>query len=166
MEITPFSDVLARVSELETLVASTVPQPVQPAPSFASVLSAVQTPSGAGESTVAAAASQLGAAEQPPGSNDGPQIATYRSAVAGAQVGEITSWAQATGRYLPAGSTPEPGDLILFGDQHVGIVESVNPDGSLTTIEGNYDNQVSQVHRMPGEATGYVRPSAGSGSVL
>ena len=196
MEITPFSDVLARVSELETLVASTVPQPVQPAPSFASVLSAVRTPSGAGESTVAAAASQLGAAEQPPGSNDGPQIATYRSAVAGAQVGEpwcayfaswasaqagtplgfdgqglgsvseITSWAQATGRYLPAGSTPEPGDLILFGDQHVGIVESVNPDGSLTTIEGNYDNQVSQVHRMPGEATGYVRPSAGSGSVL
>ena len=106
-----------------------------------------------------------GQSEQPPGSNDGPAIAQYRSAVAGAEAGEpwcayfvswaaaqagaplgeegqglgsvagITSWAQSTGRLLPASATPQPWDLILFGTQHVGIVESVNPDGTLTTIE-------------------------------
>ncbi len=118
---------------------------------------------------------------------DGPAVATYRTAVQGAEEGqpwcadfvswaaaqagkplgdagqglgsvsEITSWAQRTGRYLPAGTAPQPGDLILFGTEHVGLVESVNPDGSLTTIEGNYENAVTRVHRMPGEATGYVR---------
>ena len=46
---------------------------------------------------------------------------------------------------------------MLFGDQHVGIVESVNPDGSLTTVEGNYNQAVSRVNRMPAEATGFVR---------
>jgi CHAP domain-containing protein len=141
----------------------------------------------AGQRALAAAESQVGVAEQPPGSNDGPQLGTYRSAVAGAQPGEpwcayfaswsaaqagaplgangqglgsvseITDWAASTGRLLPAGSTPQPGDLILFGDRHVGLVESVNPDGSLTTVEGNYANAVSRVTRSPVEATGYVR---------
>jgi hypothetical protein len=37
------------------------------------------------------------------------------------------------------------------------MVESVEPDGSLTTVEGNYRNQVSRVHRSPSEATGFVR---------
>jgi hypothetical protein len=145
------------------------------------------TGTGAGARALAAAETQLGVAEQPPGSNDGPQLATYRSAVAGAQPGEpwcayfaswaaaqggqplgasgqglgsvqeIADWASSTGRLLPAGSTPQPGDLILFGDRHVGLVESVNADGTLTTVEGNYANAVSRVTRSPGEATGYVR---------
>jgi hypothetical protein len=200
----PYSDILARVSEIQSLVAQTVPQPVQiptvaPTTSFAQTLAAATdgtmtynaTPlvtSGTGNSNVLAAAeTQVGASEQPPGSNDGPQIATYRTAVAGAQPGEpwcayfaswsaaqagtplgfngeglgsvaqITSWAQQTGRYLPAGSVPQPGDLILFGDEHVGVVQSVNSDGSINTVEGNYENAVTQVHRMPGEATGFVR---------
>jgi hypothetical protein len=139
------------------------------------------------ERLLAAAESQLGVTEQPMGSNNGPQIAEYRSAVAGSEPGEpwcayfaswaaqqageplgstgqglgsvaeITSWAASTGRLLPASATPAPGDLILFGDEHVGIVESVNPDGSLTTVEGNYANAVTQVHREPSEATGYVQ---------
>jgi hypothetical protein len=143
-------------------------------------------PSAAGARLLAAAESQLGVQEQPLGSNDGPQIAVYRSAVAGAQPGEpwcayfaswaaaqageplgsdgqgfgsvaqLTAWASQNGRLLPASATPAPGDLILFGDEHVGIVESVNPDGSLTTVEGNYANAVTQVHRLPSEATGYV----------
>jgi len=129
----------------------------------------------------------VGVTEQPPGSNDGPQIATYRSAVAGAQPGqpwcayfaswaaaqagtplgpngqglgsvsEIASWASSTGKLLPASAAPAPGDLILFGGEHVGIVESVNADGSLTTIEGNSGNGVTRVRRSPGEATGYVQ---------
>jgi hypothetical protein len=139
-----------------------------------------------GSRVLAAAESQLGAAEQPPGSNDGPRLAVYRTAVADAAAGEpwcayfaswaaaragvplgddgqglgsvasIADWAGRTGRLLPAAATPTPGDLILFGDRHVGVVESVAPDGSLTTIEGNYANAVSRVHRSPAEATGYV----------
>lgn len=196
-EAVPFSDVVSRVSELEALVASSLGQaPPVTAPvsgaSFATALTAATTatvpPGGtAASGIVRAAEGQVGQVEQPPGSNDGPQIALYRSAVQGAQAGqpwcayfvswaaaqagsplgdagqglgsvsEIASWAQRTGRYLPAGSPPQPGDLILFGAEHFGLVESVNADGSLTTIEGNSSDAVSRVHRMPGEATGYVR---------
>ena len=199
-----FTDVVSRVSELQTLAVSTLGQPT-PAPTaapaavggspFAQALLAAgmtysappASGSGSGSAVLAAAESQVGQAEQPPGSNDGPAIAGYRSAVQGAQAGEpwcayfaswaaqqagtpigdagqglgsvaeITDWAQRTGRYLPAGSTPQPGDLILFGTDHVGVVESVNPDGSLTTVEGNYDQAVSRVQRQPSEATGFVR---------
>ena len=213
-----FDDVLARISQLDALLTSTAPQvpaqtqsvaPATPSLSFADLLAGASstttvaaampyadtaTSTGSGSGVLAAAESQLGVTEQPPGSNDGPQIATYRSAVAGAQAGEpwcayfvswasaqagtplgfagqgigsvagITSWAQQTGRYLPAGSVPQAGDLILYGDQHVGIVESVNPDGSLTTVEGNYANGVNRVHRLPSEATGYVRVGDASAS--
>jgi CHAP domain-containing protein len=133
---------------------------------------------------LAIAKSQLGVTEQPPGSNDGPQISMYRSAVAGSYAGapwcayfvswaaaqagvplgsngqglgsvaEITDWAKSTGRFT---ETPQPGDLILFGTEHVGIVESVNPDGTLTTVEGNTSNGVYERQHLPSEATGYVR---------
>ena len=133
---------------------------------------------------LAIAKSQLGVTEQPPGSNDGPQISMYRSAVAGSYAGapwcayfvswaaaqagapigangqglgsvsEITDWAKSTGRFT---QTPQPGDLILFGTEHVGIVESVNPDGTLTTVEGNTSNGVYERRHLPSEATGYVR---------
>jgi hypothetical protein len=74
-------------------------------------------------------------------------------------VGDIWSWAQQTGRAIPNGPgvTPTPGDLIVFGDHHVGIVDKVLPNGDIQTIEGNYSNKVSQVVRSPGEATGYVQ---------
>jgi hypothetical protein len=140
-----------------------------------------------GANALAAAQSQVGASEQPPGSNDGPQLAVYRTAVAGAAAGQpwcatfvswaaaqagapigdngsgsasvaaIADWASRTGRLMPASSTPSPGDLIVFGDRHIGIVESVNADGSLTTVEGNHASAVSRVQRSPSEATGYVR---------
>jgi hypothetical protein len=145
--------------------------------------------SGAAQAIVQIASSQVGQSEQPPGSNDGPAIAQYRTATQGAAagepwcayfaswvarqagepigsqgqglgyVGDIWSWAEQTGRAIPNGSgvTPTPGDLIVFGDHHVGIVKQVLPNGSIETIEGNYDNQVSQVVRGAGEATGYVR---------
>ena len=38
-----------------------------------------------------------------------------------------------------------------------GIVQAVNPDGSLTTVEGNASNAVSVEHHSSGEATGFVR---------
>lgn len=141
----------------------------------------------AGERMLSAAQGELGVAEAPPGSNDGERIATYRSAVAGSYAGapwcayfvswaaaqagtpigdtgqgygavsQIADWGARTGRLLPAGAEPQPGDIILFGGAHVGLVESVNPDGSLTTVEGNSSQAVSRVQRQRGEATGFVR---------
>jgi hypothetical protein len=76
-------------------------------------------------------------------------------------VSDVWSWGQSTGRAVANGPgvVPRPGDLIVFGSEHVGLVESVLPDGRIQTIEGNYSNQVSRVTRGAGEATGYVRMS-------
>jgi hypothetical protein len=146
---------------------------------------------GGASAIVRIAEGEVGQAEQPPGSNDSPRIATYRSATVGAAagepwcayfvswvaqqagmplgdhgqglgyVGDIWNWAQSTARAIPNGPgvRPNPGDLIVFGDHHVGIVEQVNADGSIQTIEGNYSDKVSRVTRGAGEATGYVRMS-------
>lgn len=120
--------------------------------------------------------------------NDGAAIAKYRSSTRGAYPGapwcayfvswaaqqagaplgeegqgygsvrEIRAWAQRTGRVVPAGEKPRPGDLILFGNEHMGIVESVDPaTGVIRTIEGNASNMVRRVERQPGEATDFVR---------
>jgi cell wall-associated NlpC family hydrolase len=193
------SDVLARIAQIEAL-ASPAFAPAPPvavdgtvAPtSFADALTqatgSTPAPSGNdGARVLAAAESQVGQAEQPPGSNDGPAIAQYRGAVAGAVAGapwcayfaswaaaqagvpigdggqglgavsQIADWAQRSGRLVPSGITPQPGDLILFGTVHVGVVESVAADGTLTTIEGNEGDAVTRRTREPGEATGYVR---------
>ena len=134
-----------------------------------------------------AAQAEVGHAEHPPGSNDGPRLGSYRAAVAGAAPGQpwcayfvswaaaqagaplgeggqgygavsqVAAWAQRTGRMVPPGESPLPGDIILFGDRHIGIVESVMADGSLVTVEGNSSHAVSRVTRQPGEATGFVR---------
>jgi hypothetical protein len=146
---------------------------------------------GGGERVLAAAESQVGQTEQPPGSNESPAIAAYRTATAGAEPGapwcayfaswaarqagepigpsgqglgsvsEIWSWAQSAGRAVSNGPgvVPRPGDLIVFGGEHVGIVREVLPDGRIATIEGNYDNRVSANVRSAGEATGYVSMS-------
>jgi hypothetical protein len=140
-----------------------------------------------GAKALEVAQAEIGQAEQPPGSNDSPRIAVYRSAVQGAAAGQpwcayfvswaaaqagaplgdhgqglgavaqIEDWARSTGKLLPADATPRPGDLILFGSQHVGIVESVGADGTITTVEGNSGNAVRRRERAPGEATGFVR---------
>jgi hypothetical protein len=144
----------------------------------------------AGPRAVQIAAGEVGQAEQPPGSNDSARIAQYRQATAGSGVGPwcayfvswaaaqagtplgesgqgfgsvdaLYSWAQRTGRAVPAASgvPPQPGDLIVWGSQHIGIVESVAPDGSMTTVEGNSSNMVARrTHAAGGDgATGYVR---------
>jgi hypothetical protein len=202
---------LARIAQIETMLvppaASTSPATATPASTatgatpptggtFMSALQSAMAPSAVGSTggsgasaMVSIAEGEVGQTEQPPGSNDSPRIALYRTATAGAQagepwcayfvswvarqageplgaqgqgfgyVGDIWNWAQQTGRAIPNGPgvVPTPGDLIVFGDHHVGIVEKVLPDGSIQTIEGNYSNQVSRVIRGPGEATGYVR---------
>lgn len=143
---------------------------------------------GGGARALAFAQAEVGVTEQPPGSNDAPRIAEYRTATAGSGVGpwcayfvswaarqagaplgeagqgfgavsSVWGWAQRTGRALPAGSTPQPGDLIVWGGRHIGIVESVDAAGRIHTIEGNSSNAVTRrVHDPSGDgATGYVR---------
>jgi hypothetical protein len=138
---------------------------------------------------VAAAEGEVGQAEQPPGSNDSPRIAEYRTATSGSGVGPwcayftswaaqqagiplgeagqgfgsvdaVTSWAQRTGRFIPAGTAaPQAGDLVAWGSRHIGIVESVGSDGSIHTIEGNSSNAVTRraYGADAGGATGFVR---------
>ncbi|HEY9695850.1 MAG TPA: peptidoglycan-binding protein [Trichocoleus sp.] len=62
-------------------------------------------------------------------------------------------------------SGPRPGDVVFFNwdggrVDHVGIVESVNKDGSITTIEGNTShNKVEHRHRSGKTIAGYGRPN-------
>jgi hypothetical protein len=141
-----------------------------------------------GQAIVNAALPEVGVSEQPPGSNDSPRIAQFRQATAGSGVGpwcayfaswaarqagvplgdhgqgfgrvdDVYAWAQHTGRAIPNGhGTPQPGDLIVW-DEHIGIVQSVDPNGSIHTIEGNSSDKVSQrtYGADGGGARGYVR---------
>jgi CHAP domain-containing protein len=191
--------VIVRIEEIQNGLAPATPA-ASGGRSFASVLGTTSnvpgtaptaaptwTATGGAPAIVQAAEGEVGQAEQPPGSNDSPRIATYRTAVAGAGVGPwcaqfvswcakqagaplgeagqgfqsvsaIADWAQRTGRWQPAGSAPQPGDLIVWGGEHVGLVESVDPDGSIHTIEGNSSNAVSKrtYGSDGGGATGYV----------
>lgn len=76
-----------------------------------------------------------------------------------ASVSQVWGWAQRTGRAVPngAGVQPRAGDLIVWGGRHMGIVESVLPDGRVQTIEGNSSDSVARRTHPPGSATGYVR---------
>jgi CHAP domain len=154
---------------------------------FSGTTTAAQTP---GQRALAVAQQEIGQTEQPPGSNDSPRIAEYRTATAGSGIGPwcsyfvswaaknagvplgeagqgfgavsaVSSWAQRTGRWNPAasGQPPQAGDLIVWGGQHIGIVESVDADGKVHTIEGNSSNMVTRrTHDSSGDgATGYVR---------
>src|SRR5919198_448453 len=103
---------------------------------------------------------------RPPAVSTATGASGFLSALDGAGQGfgaveAVYAWAQRTGRAVPAGPgvTPSPGDLIVWGGRHIGIVESVDPDGSIHTIEGNSSNAVTRRTYGPdgGCATGYVR---------
>jgi hypothetical protein len=148
---------------------------------------AAAAPTSAGQAVLNAVRGEVGVKEQPPGSNDSPRIAMYRQATAGSGVGpwcayfaswaarqagvplgdhgqgfgsvsSVWSWAQSAGKAMPAGSKPAPGDLIVWGSRHIGIVSSVDPNGTIHTIEGNSSDRVSERTYGPdgGGATGYV----------
>src|SRR3954452_16784986 len=142
----------------------------------------------AGQAMLNAVRNEVGVAEQPPGSNDSPRIGQYRQATAGSGVGpwcayfvswaargagvplgdsgqgfgrvdDVYAWAQKNGKAIPTGTgKPQPGDLIVW-DEHIGIVESVGTDGSISTIEGNSSDKVSRrtYGSDGGGAIGYVR---------
>jgi hypothetical protein len=75
-------------------------------------------------------------------------------------VDALYSWAQQTGRaYTPgSGRTPQPGDLMVF-NEHIGLVESVDANGTIHTIEGNSGDQVARRVHAAGDAIGFVRMS-------
>src|SRR4051795_12597955 len=133
---------------------------------------------------------KLGVREIPDGSNRAPAIRRYETATRGAMFGApwcayfvsyvarragapigaggsgigyvpyIRAWAKQTKRWK---ATPRAGDLITF-PQHVGIVESVYANHTLTTIEGNSGNAVRRRWRRWGEAMGYGPRPPGAGS--
>jgi hypothetical protein len=173
--VAPATTATAFASALQGATATTAAAPVQAGGT------------GAGQAILAAIRPEVGQAEQPPGSNDSPRIAQYRQATVGSGVGpwcayfvswaarqagvpigdsgqgyglvdDVWAWGERTGKSLPAGSTPQPGDLIVW-DEHIGIVESVGADGSIHTIEGNSSDRVAQrtYGSDGGGAVGYVR---------
>ncbi|MGH2937047.1 MAG: CHAP domain-containing protein [Solirubrobacterales bacterium] len=174
-----FSQLLNQASGSSTLLPGASPL----------AIGATAESSPAALAAVGAARTQVGQAEFPPGSNESPRITEYRSAVQGAVVGPwcadfaswcaaqagiplgengegfqgvgaLWEWAEGSGRAVPADEgSPAPGDLIVWGSDHVGIVEAVDPDGTIHTIEGNSSDEVAQRSYGPGEsgATGYVR---------
>jgi hypothetical protein len=177
---TSFADRLLSASTGATLGA---------APTTATSAVAGRPASSVGQAIVNAALPEVGVSEQPPGSNDSPRIAQFRQATAGSGVGpwcayfaswaarqagvplgdngqgfgrvdDVYAWAQRTGRAIPngAGAHPQPGDLIVW-DEHIGIVQSVDPSGAIHTIEGNSSDKVSQrtYGADGGGAIGYVR---------
>lgn len=68
----------------------------------------------------------------------------------------IGNWGKKTGRFSAPGSTPKPGDIVLFKNEtssnwanHIGIVESVDANGKIHTIEGNISDKVARATRKP-----------------
>jgi hypothetical protein len=80
----------------------------------------------------------------------------------------LESWGKSTGRWIEGNTTPQRGDIVIFDwnanggiADHTGIVEFVEPNGTVHTIEGNSSNQVARRDYEPGSAQikGYVRAS-------
>jgi hypothetical protein len=116
------------------------------------------------------AAKDIGQGESPRGSNKGPQIEKFLRAttldgdgwpwcaaavsywvqqwIAAngvklnapriAAVSEFPDWAHANGLHVC--QQPAPNCIVVFTFSHIGIVEAVLPNGSLSTIEGNTNN--------------------------
>ena len=64
-------------------------------------------------------------------------------------VGAIVAAARAGGRGLMIVGSPQPGDLVCWGDYHVGMFEGWT-SGGFRSIEGNYANKVSRVTHARG----------------
>jgi len=108
------------------------------------------------------------------GSGVGPWCAYFQSWLAkqaGAPLGEqgqgfgsvdaLYAWAKRTGKAVDntaTTATPKAGDLIVF-DEHIGLVESVDKDGTVHTIEGNSSDQVIRRTHGSRDAIGYVNMS-------
>ncbi|MDQ6839361.1 MAG: peptidoglycan-binding protein [Actinomycetota bacterium] len=126
----------------------------------------------------------LGVAEDPPGSNNAPPVTTWYGAndswcamtcsyvltnvgipLRTALVSEIMNKAQAGDDGWSWHSDPQPGDCVCFDwhdggmtTDHVGMVEAVRDDGSLVTLEANYQDSCQRVVRDRSNVIGFARP--------
>jgi hypothetical protein len=141
---------------------------------------------------------EVGTKEQPPGCNCGPPahkysfpagqywcayFATWVWRKAGVQIqhsgfsGFPYTWGRPKGLVKRPTDKPVPGDFVLYGSGpastgtsvHIGIVEKVLPGGKITTIEGNYSDQVGRrppfdPRHPPEPIYAFVAPDHSSGS--
>jgi hypothetical protein len=161
-------DVLARIAEIQSGLAPpsapATPPPGGGATQFSQML---QEATGAAPGAMSASSTAPLAASGPaPATAGGAGVLAAREA--GMPLGDngqgfgsvdaLNSWAQRAGRAVPNGPgvVPRPGDLIVW-DEHIGVVENVQPDGSIATIEGNSSDRVSRRVHPASSALGYVR---------
>jgi hypothetical protein len=136
----PAGDQFAQMLRTASLTGTTTPAATTTATGAAGAVAPVAAPAGNTPAArmVALAQAELGQAEQPPGSNNSPRIAQYRSATAGApgpgpwcayftswlarsagvplgehgqgfgSVDAVYAWAQRSGRAMPASSGQNP----------------------------------------------------------
>ena len=71
-------------------------------------------------------------------------------------VSRLRDWGHKTGLWQ---TVPAPGDLIAY-PEHIGIVESIQPNGLVTTIEGNTGDAVRRRLRFVEGAMGFIRVAA------
>ena len=126
------------------------------------------------EAVLKIAAWQLGVLESPAGSNAVKYNEAFREAgfflAKTASCSELRRRYQAAGQWVTEGY--RPGDILLFDlsgrrgkTEHAGILERVEADGTLVTIEGNTGTgndanggAVQRRRRKPGLVTGACRP--------
>ena len=79
----------------------------------------------------------------------------------------LEAWGKQTGRFTEFGEgRPQPGDIVIFDwgnagtADHTGIVERVEADGTVHTIEGNANDRVMRrdYATSTNHIVGYVRP--------
>src|SRR4051812_22462032 len=179
--VAPVSATASPAASTATPTTTSFASQLQSAGTTTPVAPAAQAPSSAGQAILNAVRPEVGVAEQPPGSNDSPRIAQFRQATAGSGVGpwcayftswaarqagvplgdhgqgfgrvdDVYAWAQQAGKAIPNGSgvKPQPGDLIVW-DEHIGVVDHVDGDGTIHTVEGNSSDRVSERAYRPGE---------------
>jgi len=126
----------------------------------------------------------LGVEEDPRGSNNAPPVTTWYGAndlwcamtcsyvlthvgipLKTALVSEIIDKAQAGDDGWSWHSDPQLGDCVCFdfpntdsATDHVGMVEAVRGDGTLVTLEGNYQDSCQRVVRDRSNVIGFARP--------
>lgn len=81
---------------------------------------------------------------------------SYSGTEVAIQVADLSTWARRNGYWTYRAT---PGDLVAYGDRHIGIVIKVDRDGrGVRSIEGNQGNGVRLVDIPMDEVSGYVSP--------
>lgn len=81
---------------------------------------------------------------------------SYDGTTVAVQVTDLTRWAKRKGYFSYAAM---PGFLVVYGPNHIGIVDSVDRRGrAVASIEGNKSDRVSSVQIDMDQVTGYISP--------